>query len=112
GDVTLTNVTADGNKGDGVDVKGVCTNTVNVSGGNFTNNDKYGLKVVDAAYAPDATTPPTFSGNGSGDFFQSDCVSSGDAGDSGNSGSGNTGGNSGSNWWYWWWYWHRGYGHR
>jgi hypothetical protein len=113
GTVTLTNVTADGNKGDGVDVKGVCTNTVNVSGGNFTNNDNYGLKVVDAAYAPDATTPPTFSGNDSGNVFQSDCVSSGGGNGSGNSGSGNTGGNnSGSNWWYWWWYWHKGYGHR
>jgi hypothetical protein len=112
GNVTLTNVTADGNKGDGVDVKGVCTNTVNVSGGNFANNDNYGLKVVDAAYAPNTTTPPTFSNNDSGNVFQSDCVSSGGGNGSGNSGGGNTGGNNGSNWWYWWWYWHRGYGHR
>jgi hypothetical protein len=72
GDVTLTNVTADQNKGDGVEVKGVCTNTVYVNGGTFTNNKKYGIKVVEATYTPDGAQ--TFSGNSYGNVFQSGCA--------------------------------------
>lgn len=70
--VTLTNVTASGNKGHGVYVKGACTNTVFVNGGTFTDNSKYGIKVVNATYTPDGTQ--TFGGNGYGNVFQSDCV--------------------------------------
>ena len=65
--VTLTNVTAVNNGGDGVDVTGACGMTVQVTGGTFTGNDLYGLKVVNAILNMDGTQ--VFANNGSGDFF-------------------------------------------
>jgi hypothetical protein len=110
-EVTLTDILADGNKGSGVEVTGVCTNTVHVYDGQFSNNSKYGLKVVDATYTPHGIQ--TFANNGSGNVFQdsSTCVSDDDDDEdvSGNPGSGNNGGQHGWNG-YWWWYWQHGSG--
>ncbi|RPJ26620.1 MAG: right-handed parallel beta-helix repeat-containing protein, partial [Chloroflexi bacterium] len=115
GNVTLTNVIASGNKGNGVDVKGVCTNVVKVDGGTFTQNSKYGIKIVDATYTPIGTQ--TFDSNGSGNVFQdsSTCVSNDnsadDSNDNGNGSGDSDNGNGGWNGWYWWWYAHRGHHH-
>lgn len=109
-EITLTNVEATGNKGSGAEVKGVCTSAVHVDGGKYASNSKYGLKIVDTTY--DEVSAPTFGGNGSGDFFQSGCVTNGGGSGSGGGGNGgNSGGNHGWNW-YWWWFWHHGFGHR
>jgi len=91
--VVLTNVTADGNKGNGVEVKGMCTNTVTVRGGHFAITAKYGIKVVDALYSPDGMQD-FGTGNGSGNVFHSDCVTTSD--DGGDSTGGDTGGDSGN----------------
>lgn len=65
--VTLTNVTALNNGGDGVDVDGVCQKIVTVTGGTFSDNALYGLKVLDATLNLDGTQ--TFANNGSGNVF-------------------------------------------
>ncbi len=72
--VTLTNVTALNNGGNGVEVTGVCEKVVQVNGGTFSDNDLYGLKVVNATLNLDGTQ--TFDNNGSGRFFTdtSTCV--------------------------------------
>jgi hypothetical protein len=67
GDVTLTNVTASGNRGNGVDATGACTNTVNVNGGTFTNNTGFGLSVVKANL--NLTGTQVFSNNSAGNIF-------------------------------------------
>ncbi|HAV78499.1 MAG TPA: hypothetical protein DCX53_14215 [Anaerolineae bacterium] len=65
--VTLTNVTAVDNGGNGVDVTGVCQKIVQVNGGTFTDNALYGLSVVNATLNMDGTQ--TFANNGSGNVF-------------------------------------------
>lgn len=72
--VTLTNVTALKNGGNGVEVDGVCQKIVTVTGGTFSDNALYGLKVVDATLNIDGTQ--TFANNGSGNVFTdtSTCV--------------------------------------
>jgi hypothetical protein len=72
--VTLTNVTALDNGGDGVDVTGVCQKIVQVTGGTFSDNALYGLKVLNATLSLDGTQ--TFANNGSGNVFTdtSTCV--------------------------------------
>lgn len=65
--VTLTNVTALNNGGNGVEVTGVCEKVVQVNGGTFSDNDLYGLKVVNATLNLDGTQ--TFANNGSGNVF-------------------------------------------
>ena len=65
--VTLTNVTAVNNGGDGVDVTGACGKVVQVTGGTFTDNDLYGLSVVNATLNQDGTQ--VFANNGAGDVF-------------------------------------------
>lgn len=65
--VTLTNVTALKNVGDGVAVDGVCLKIVLVTGGTFSDNALYGLKVIDATLNLDGTQ--TFANNGSGNIF-------------------------------------------
>ena len=80
--VDLVNVTTDDNGGNGAEVYSTytasCLNpdsevlsvVVNVDGGDFTNNGKYGLMVKPG---PDGTlvfvTPATFGGNGLGDYL-------------------------------------------
>lgn len=63
--VTLTDVTAMNNGGDGVFVNGVCEKTVQVAGGTFTGNLLYGLRVLNATLFTDGAQ--VFGGNGSGD---------------------------------------------
>ena len=114
-DVTLNGIAATGNKGNGAEVTGVCTNVVHVDGGEFSNNSKYGLKVVKATYQ-EGDTAPSFSNNGSGGLFQdsSTCVTSGGSGTGTGTGNSNSSGSSGSGngWnWYWWWFWHHSFGH-
>ena len=89
GDVTLDNLTASDNGQDGVDVTGVCTNSVSVNGGAFADNDKYGLKVTNATLTLDGTQ--TFSNNPSGNVFQnsSGCASNNDRGNHNGNGHGN-----------------------
>lgn len=65
--VTLTNVTALNNGGNGVEVTGVCEKVVQVNGGTFSDNDLYGLKVLNATLNLDGTQ--TFANNGSGNVF-------------------------------------------
>jgi hypothetical protein len=65
--VTLTNVTAVNNGGDGVDVTGVCGKVVQVTGGTFTDNDLYGLSVTNATLSLDGTQ--VFANNTSGNVF-------------------------------------------
>ena len=65
--VTLTNVTAVNNGGDGADVTGVCGKVVQVIGGTFTDNDLYGIKVINATLNLDGTQ--VFANNGSGNVF-------------------------------------------
>ena len=65
--VTLTNVTAVNNGGDGADVTGVCGKVVQVTGGTFTDNDLYGIKVINATLNLDGTQ--VFANNGSGNVF-------------------------------------------
>lgn len=62
--VTLTDVTAMNNGGDGVFVNGVCEKTVQVAGGTFTGNLLYGLRVLNATLFTDGAQ--VFGGNGSG----------------------------------------------
>jgi hypothetical protein len=64
-DVTLIDVTAMNNGGDGVFVNGVCEKAVQVAGGTFTGNLLYGLRVLNATLFTDAAQ--FFGGNGSGD---------------------------------------------
>ena len=72
--VTLTNITAINNGGNGVDVTGVCQKIVQVTGGTFSDNLLYGLNVIDSTLNLDGTQ--IFANNGSGDFFNdtSTCV--------------------------------------
>jgi hypothetical protein len=72
--VTLTSVTASKNAGNGVEVDGVCQKIVTVTGGTFSENALYGLKVLDATLNLDGTQ--TFANNGSGNVFTdtSTCV--------------------------------------
>jgi len=65
--VTLTNVTAVNNGGDGADVTGVCGKVVQVIGGTFTDKDLYGIKVINATLNLDGTQ--VFANNGSGNVF-------------------------------------------
>lgn len=65
--VTLTNVTATNNGGNGVEVNGVCQKIVQVTGGTYTDNILYGLKVINATLNLDGGQ--TFANNGSGNFF-------------------------------------------
>jgi hypothetical protein len=65
--VTLTNITAVDNGGDGADVTGVCGKIVQVTGGTFTDNDLYGIKVINATLNLDGTQ--VFANNGSGNVF-------------------------------------------
>ncbi|MFN8413718.1 MAG: HYR domain-containing protein [Anaerolineales bacterium] len=72
--ITLNNVTADGNGtnptgpnnslGSGVLVNGTGTTVVTVTGGDFTNNERYGLEILNATV--NVISQPTFSGNGMG----------------------------------------------
>ncbi|HXF85771.1 MAG TPA: right-handed parallel beta-helix repeat-containing protein [Anaerolineales bacterium] len=75
--VTLTNVTAQNNGGNGVKVTGVCEKIVQVNGGTFTDNSLYGIKVLNATLNLDGAQ--TFANNGSGNVFTdtSTCVVSG-----------------------------------
>lgn len=72
--VTLTNVTATNNGGNGVEVNGVCEKVVQVNGGTFSDNALYGLKVLNATLNLDGAQ--TFANNGSGNVFTdtSTCV--------------------------------------
>ena len=71
--VTLTNVTASNNQGNGVDATGAsCDQTVQVNGGTFSDNALFGLSVLNATLSHDGTQ--VFVNNGSGDFFASPCV--------------------------------------
>lgn len=72
--VTLTSVTALKNGGNGVEVDGVCEKIVQVTGGTFSDNLFYGLKVLDATLNFDGTQ--IFANNGSGNVFTdtSTCV--------------------------------------
>lgn len=65
--VTLTNVKAMKNGGNGVVVDGACQKIVQVTGGTFSDNVLYGLKVLDATLNLDGTQ--TFANNGSGNVF-------------------------------------------
>jgi hypothetical protein len=96
--VTLTNVIAMDNGGDGVNVTGMCTNEVSVYGSTFAKNSKYGIKVLKATYSPDGTQ--TFFNNGSGNVFQS---SSGCASSASSSGSSQSNGH-----WHGWHWSHHG----
>ncbi|MFT3895214.1 MAG: hypothetical protein QM730_26615 [Anaerolineales bacterium] len=68
GTVTLTNVTASGNKQDGVDVTTPACAVVQVNNGTFTNNTQYGLRVNGGILSTTGTQ--TFGGNGAGNIFQ------------------------------------------
>lgn len=72
--VTLTNVTAVNNGGNGVEVTGVCEKIVQVNGGTFSDNALYGLKVLNATLNLDGAQ--TFANNGSDNVFTdtSTCV--------------------------------------
>jgi len=107
GPVTLKSLQANGNKVNGVDVKGVCTNSVTVTGGEFVGNSKYGIKIVDAAYTLEDS--PAFSNNGSGNVFQSGCITTPDTDDTDSSDSSNS--DQGQWNWYWYWYSHSWHGH-
>lgn len=65
--VTLTNITAMDNGGNGVEVNGVCEKVVQVNGGVFSNNALYGLRVVNATLNLDGAQ--TFGNNGAGNVF-------------------------------------------
>ena len=65
--VTLTNVTAMNNGGNGVEVNGACEMIVQVNGGTFSDNLLYGLKVINAILSLDGTQ--VFANNGSGNIF-------------------------------------------
>jgi hypothetical protein len=65
--VTLTNVTAVNNGGDGVQVTSVCGKIVQVTGGTFTDNDLYGIRVINSTLNLDGTQ--VFANNGSGNVF-------------------------------------------
>ena len=60
-------VSAVNNGGDGADVTGVCGKVVQVTGGTFTDNDLYGIKVINATLNLDGTQ--VFANNGSGNVF-------------------------------------------
>jgi hypothetical protein len=68
GTVTLTNVTASGNKQDGVDVTTPACAVVQVNNGTFTNNAQYGLSVTGGVLS--TTGIQTFGGNGVDNIFQ------------------------------------------
>jgi len=73
GAVTLTNVTASNNDGNGVEVIGVdCDQVVQVNGGTFSDNGLFGLSVLYATLSLDTTQ--VFANNGSGDFFSDPCL--------------------------------------
>jgi hypothetical protein len=65
--VTLTNIAAVNNGGDGADVTSVCGKIVQVTGGTFTDNDLYGISVINATLNLDGTQ--VFANNGSGNVF-------------------------------------------
>ncbi len=106
GNVTLINVTADGNQVDGVDVTGICTNTIIVHDGTFSDNSKWGIKIVNATYSPEGA--PFFGGNGSGNVFESGCVTSSASNSSENQ---NTSAYSGGHSYSHHWHSHHWYGH-
>jgi hypothetical protein len=68
GQVTLTNVIATNNGLNGVEVIGACTTTVDVVGGTYSNNGKYGLYTTGATLTLDGSQ--TFANNTSGNVFQ------------------------------------------
>lgn len=72
--VTLTNVTALNNGGNGVDVTGVCAKLVQATGGTFNDNDLFGISVVNATLTLDGTQ--IFVNNTAGNIFTdtSTCV--------------------------------------
>jgi hypothetical protein len=67
GNVTLTNVVAENNGENGVDVTWACNKVVTVNGGTFSNNILYGLRVLNATLNLDGTQ--IFANNGSGNIF-------------------------------------------
>lgn len=67
GDVLLEAVTADGNGTNGVEVQTSC-GTVILVGGTYSNNDQFGLSLINSAL--DQTLAPTFANNTAGNIFQ------------------------------------------
>jgi len=65
--VTLDNITATNNSGDGADVTGCVGKIVQVTGGTFSSNDLYGIKVINATLNLDGTQ--VFASNGAGNVF-------------------------------------------
>lgn len=65
--VTLTNVIALNNGGNGVDVTGVCGKLVQAIGGTFSDNDLFGISVINATLTLDGTQ--IFANNTSGNIF-------------------------------------------